>query len=29
VTWRYIYKVLTSPDGGEIDIAVFYDVPTP
>jgi len=29
VTWRYIYKALTSPDGGQIDVAVFYDVPTP
>ena len=27
VTWRYIYKALTSPDGGQLDIAVFYDVP--
>lgn len=27
VTWRYIYKALTSPDGGQIDIAVYYDTP--
>jgi len=27
VTWRYIYKALTAPDGGQIDVAVFYDVP--
>lgn len=24
-TWRYIYKALTSPDGGRIDVAVYYD----
>jgi hypothetical protein len=27
VTCRYIYKALTSPDGGQIDIAVYYDTP--
>lgn len=27
VTWRYIYKALTSPDGGQIDVAVYYDEP--
>lgn len=28
-TWSYIYKALASPDGGQLDIAIKYDVPSP